>query len=331
VSVAVGDLNGDGYPDILVADSNSLISNSYGAAVVFMNQTGIVAPTGTTTTLSSSPNPALTGQSIMLTATVTPVSGSGVPTGSVTFLDGSTNLGTVALTGSTATFTSSALSVGSHSLNASYSGNSGFNGSASSTLTQVVNATAFVITSTGSTTASVSAGATATYQLMLTPGTSSSQSVTLTCSGAPKDSMCSASPSPVTLSGNTPTAVTVTVQTTGSVATLAVPQFSSGSVSGLKSGSQFGEKFKTAARGEWLGAISLLFAGLLWMGGRHKPRRVALGLLLGSLLLLAACSGSGNNGRGGGTPGTPAGTYTLNVTATSIAGTQTLQLKLTVN
>ena len=51
-------------------------------------------PAPTTTTLTSSVNPALVGQTITYTATVAPTSGSGVPTGTVTFYDGTTVIGT---------------------------------------------------------------------------------------------------------------------------------------------------------------------------------------------------------------------------------------------
>ncbi len=47
----------------------------------------------TTTSLTSSPNPSAYGQSVTLTATVSPSSGTGTPTGSVTFMDGTTSLG----------------------------------------------------------------------------------------------------------------------------------------------------------------------------------------------------------------------------------------------
>jgi hypothetical protein len=64
--------------------------------------------------------------------------GSGTPTGTVTFKDGSTTLGTATLASGKAAFTTSALSAGSHSITASYAGDSNFFPSASSTLTQNV-------------------------------------------------------------------------------------------------------------------------------------------------------------------------------------------------
>ncbi len=57
------------------------------------------------------------------TATVSANSpGSGTPTGTVTFMDGSTSLGTGTLSGGVATFSISTLPVGSHSITGVYSG-----------------------------------------------------------------------------------------------------------------------------------------------------------------------------------------------------------------
>jgi len=50
--------------------------------------------TSTTTSLNAVPNPATVGQSVAFTATVTPTSGSNVPTGTVTFLDATSPIGT---------------------------------------------------------------------------------------------------------------------------------------------------------------------------------------------------------------------------------------------
>ena len=60
------------------------------------------------------------------------------PTGTVTFYDGVTSLGVVALTGDSAQISKSTLSVGSHTMKVVYSGDSNFT-SDSTILTQVVN------------------------------------------------------------------------------------------------------------------------------------------------------------------------------------------------
>jgi hypothetical protein len=93
------------------------------------------------TTVISSLNPSVRGQSVTFTVTVTATTpGSGTPTGTVTFKDGQTTLGTRTLNGlGVATYTTTSLSRGTHSITAVYSGDSSFNGSTSPALSQRVN------------------------------------------------------------------------------------------------------------------------------------------------------------------------------------------------
>jgi hypothetical protein len=103
----------------------------------------VVTRADTSTTLTSSPNPSVFGQAVTFLATVSPRSGTETPTGTLSFFqDGSTTafaIETVNSSGS-ATITTSALTVGAHSINATYIPDTGssFNGSASTTLTQQV-------------------------------------------------------------------------------------------------------------------------------------------------------------------------------------------------
>ncbi len=95
----------------------------------------------TNTALHSSTNSLTYGGSVTLTATVTPTSGSGVPTGTASFMDGSTPLGSGSLNGSgVATYSTTFLAVGSHSITASYSGDSRDNASISSAVNVSVTA-----------------------------------------------------------------------------------------------------------------------------------------------------------------------------------------------
>jgi uncharacterized repeat protein (TIGR02543 family) len=94
----------------------------------------------TTTALLSSANPSAPGQPVTFTATVSPASGSGTPTGTVTFSDGGSQIGTTTLdSGGTATITTTApLAAGRHVITASYGGDQNFSASSRS-LTQTVN------------------------------------------------------------------------------------------------------------------------------------------------------------------------------------------------
>jgi hypothetical protein len=85
-------------------------------------------------TLASSPNPSTYVQLVTFTATVP----SGV-TGTVQFMDGATLLGTGTISGTTATFTTTTLAVGTHPVTAVYSGDANYNTATSAVDNQVVN------------------------------------------------------------------------------------------------------------------------------------------------------------------------------------------------
>ncbi len=90
------------------------------------------------TTVTSSLNPSHVGNSVTFTATVEPYC-VGTPTGTVIFTIDLTPTSPITLDGgSQATYTTSALSVGVHSVTVTYSGDDDFNGSTSDTLTQQV-------------------------------------------------------------------------------------------------------------------------------------------------------------------------------------------------
>src|SRR5437870_1598259 len=103
----------------------------------------------TTTSLTAPPNPSVIGQAVTLTAVVSPVApGTGVPTGTITFRDGATVLGTATLVNGSASLSISTLAVGSHPLTAAYGGSASFAASTSAVVTQIVNAPAAAATST---------------------------------------------------------------------------------------------------------------------------------------------------------------------------------------
>jgi len=121
----------------LAVGSNHVITATYLGNANFLASTSpatsyAVARASTTTTVSGAPLPSVFGQAVTFTATVSAVSpGSGTPSGVVTFLDGTTALGTGTLSGGKASFTtSSALSVGTHNITASYGGDGSFSASA---------------------------------------------------------------------------------------------------------------------------------------------------------------------------------------------------------
>jgi lysophospholipase L1-like esterase len=112
--------------------------NNTGAGVV----ASLVAPAinalleVSSTTLTSDNNPSDEGEAVTLTATVSP----STATGTVTFKDSSTTIGTATLGQGSGVLTVSNLSAGTHTLRAVYGGNSTFSGSTSLAVSQVVTA-----------------------------------------------------------------------------------------------------------------------------------------------------------------------------------------------
>jgi hypothetical protein len=106
---------------------------------------------GTTAVVQTNLSQAVVGQSITLTATVTgATTGGSVPSGTVTFKDGTTVLGTATLSNGVATLSTAALAVGSHSITAVYSGDSNFTRSTSAAVTETINQATTTTTLTSS-------------------------------------------------------------------------------------------------------------------------------------------------------------------------------------
>ena len=138
--IGTGTLDGSGqaaFTTSALSVGDHAITASYGADGDFNGSTGsltgdpqVVDRAHTSMSVTSSENPSVFGQSVTFTATVSPVApGAGTPTGTVTFSDGGTEIGTCTLSRGVASFTSSALGVGRHSIIASYGADGSFIGS----------------------------------------------------------------------------------------------------------------------------------------------------------------------------------------------------------
>jgi hypothetical protein len=97
-----------------------------------------VARRATTTTLTSTPNPAAPGATVTLTATASAATVGSALTGTVAFNDGVFLIGSATLTGGTASISVSNLAGGSHALTATYSGDDTAQESTSDVYTQVI-------------------------------------------------------------------------------------------------------------------------------------------------------------------------------------------------
>ncbi|MBI4166047.1 MAG: SBBP repeat-containing protein [Acidobacteria bacterium] len=178
-----------------------------------------------------------------------------------------------------------------------------------------------VVAQPGETTsATVNAGGTATFNLQLVP-TGFSGTVELACAfqdSKPRGASCSVSPASVRLDGTNPAPLKVSLGTTAR--SLGAPQF--------------GAHRAPLQPSPWAQHAVLLLVGLMLAavaaGSRRRSpalQRATLGAILLLALLWASCGGGG-----GGTPGTgtPAGTYSLTLTASAggVAKTSTLTLKV---
>ncbi len=131
------------------------ITAVYGGDMNFIGSQGGAAPQvvmrdGTTTVIEGNLHPSFFGQTVTMTALVCAAApGSGNPTGTVTFLDGTTTLGTASLDSSLqASFSTNALSRGNHALTAVYGGDAHFMASTSRGYGETVNHAATTLTIT---------------------------------------------------------------------------------------------------------------------------------------------------------------------------------------
>jgi hypothetical protein len=132
-SVAIGDVNGDGKADVMVANLCSP-DCANGTIGVLLNKTARAA---TTTTLGSSSNPSNVNQSVTFSATIT--SNLPIPNGqAVVFYNGATEIGTGSTNSGMATLTTSFSKAKTYTIKAKYSGG-GFLKASSGTVKQVVN------------------------------------------------------------------------------------------------------------------------------------------------------------------------------------------------
>ena len=138
-------VNGNGQATFQISTlpvGNHVITTNFTGALGWGNCTG-TAPNqlvrnATATLLVSSANPSSLGQIVTFTAKVVPAVGTVVPKGTVTFFDGATQLSTVTLGASgQAAFATGKLSIGNHSIKATFNGDPGWLTSSAS-ITQLV-------------------------------------------------------------------------------------------------------------------------------------------------------------------------------------------------
>ena len=172
--------------------------------------------TPTTTLVASNLNPSVVGQTVTFTATVASTgSFNVVPTGTVTFYDGTTTLGSGILSAGVATFATSTLTAGTHNITASYGATATTNASTSVILAQVVTTSlasageGFIMTVTP-TTFSVGAGSSINLGVTVLEFNNFNTPVNLACSGLPAEATCTFGTTTIPAGGgSTPVAVFV--------------------------------------------------------------------------------------------------------------------------
>jgi hypothetical protein len=170
-----------------------------------------VAKGATTLTVSPSTTTPTAGSSLQVTATIAGATGSVAPTGTMTFtLDGAT-VGSANVSGTTVTMSITAPATGTHTLQATYGGDTNYNGSTSPIVTLTVGKSATTLTVTPSTTTPLGGSSmlvTATLNVTAySGGTAPTGTVSFTLDGATVGSG--------SLANGSTASVTITVPATG--------------------------------------------------------------------------------------------------------------------
>ncbi|HEY7837221.1 MAG TPA: choice-of-anchor Q domain-containing protein [Terriglobales bacterium] len=165
----------------------------------------------------------------------------------------------------------------------------------------------------------VTPGQTAQFSLTVTPAGGLTGSVPLTCSVLPATNVtCTVTPSPLVVSGATPQTVTIVVTTTAAAAApLALPN--APSIPSMPSAPWQPWEY-------WLLALITLLAAATLANRRRRALAVSV---FAAALVLAACGGQVSSNQST-SSATPAGAYTLTVTAAAAGGDRTAQFTFTV-
>jgi hypothetical protein len=265
--------------------------------------------------LSASPTTQLATMPVVFTGLVSSAT-SGVQTGTVSFLNGSTVLATVTIVaGQPGVYTETGLSSGAYSVTASYSGDASFLPSASTGAPISITVSDLSLALSGGNNKSVVPGGAVSYNFTLSPVITSTflNSVALTATGLPPGATYTFSPSTIP-AGSESLPVAFTVQTAKTTAIL--------------------RRAPGTSRSPW---FALLFGLLLPLGGAKRfrarlttlPRKLLL-LLVGavSLGLVAGLGGCGSGGFLGSPPGQTSYTITISATSGTLVRTSTVQLNL---
>lgn len=327
-TLGTGTLNGSGVATY-TASALSLAAHSITAsyagdarnlASASSALTVTVTAEATTTALTASSPSAVVGSGITFTATVAGTSGGPTPTGLVTFMDGATTLGPGTLNGSgVATYSTSSLAVGAHSIVANYGGDANNAASASTAVSVTVWAgTPDFTLAASSASGTVKAGKSEVVTITVTSVNGFGAATNLAIAGLPKNSVATLTPTSVSPTTATAGTSTLTI-TTDKKAKAALEKTAKGSSApGGPQSRKFGEMALTG--------LALLILPIL--GAKNRKARRLL-LTISAFAILAWMGATGMTGCTSG-PKTPTGTYTITITATSGSLSHNVTYSLTV-
>lgn len=171
-------------------------------------------------------------------------------------------------------------------------------------LTVLLSATNYVVKA-DSTAQTVTAGATAKFTLTMTPSNHYNGTITFSCGGLPDKTSCTFNPTSAVMDGHTPVTVQWSITTTATTTTTTM----------LHSNTSI----MLAMSLSGMGLFGMLIVGCL--PARRRLPGIMLGIAVVVMMMsLLACGGSSNTTNTITTPGTPAGTYKVTLTATGTAG-----------
>jgi hypothetical protein len=283
-TTAAGPMSSPGAYSISVALTGPAAPNYTLASVTGSVE---IAKAPASVSLAISASTLVPGTLLVLTPQVASTT-SGVPTGTVSLVDGSSLLGSVQV--GTA-FTAPALAAGTHGIMAVYSGDTNFlsASSISSAVTVAVPVSDFTLASSGASKQTVSTGTVAIFQFNVAmQGAALGSPILLAVQGLPPGATASLNPASVP-PGSTATPVTLTVQTP-----------------------KAGNNFPDAGRTVWW-AI-LLLPGMRRLRGK---RAIRLAILSGSCILLTLLPAGCGDRMNMSASQSHTSTYTITVTGTA--------------
>jgi pro-kumamolisin-like protein/Big-like domain-containing protein len=252
--------------------------------------------------LSSDVSSAIIGSPVTLSAQVGSDVRQYTATGTMTFLDGTTTIGTAQLDATgTATLIVSSLAAGAHNISSNYSGDAVLQASSGGPM--VVTVADYTMQAQPAS-LTIVVGQSGTTNLNLLPIGGSTQTVQFSCGTAPANINCSFSPASITLDGTNVATVKITVNTLTTTAGL-------------------------VRHSRALGfTATFAFAALFLPFGVSRRRKTILLGLLGIAMVTLFSAGCGSSSR---PPVAQNSVYVLNVTATSSGTTaKTTPLVITV-